>query len=93
MEKIENGPAAVSDGLPDFASAELPVPPASTWRIVGPGIVAAGVGLASGEFILYPYIASQVGLAFVWAAQSGLSPSISSTWKSSAIRSRRGRPS
>jgi hypothetical protein len=58
--------------LPDFATAELPVPPSSTWKIVGPGIVAAGVGLASGEFILYPYIASQVGLAFVWAAAVGL---------------------
>ncbi|GAB2747996.1 Nramp family divalent metal transporter [Amycolatopsis magusensis] len=50
----------------------LPAPPASTWRIIGPGIVAAGVGLASGEFILFPYIASQVGLVFVWAALVGL---------------------
>ena len=29
-------------------------------------------GLASGEFILFPYIASQVGLVFVWAAFVGL---------------------
>ena len=50
----------------------LPEPPGSTWRIIGPGIIAAGVGLASGEFILYPYIASQVGLVFVWAALVGL---------------------
>jgi hypothetical protein len=35
-------------------------------------VVAAGVGLASGEFILFPYIASQVGLVFVWAALVGL---------------------
>jgi hypothetical protein len=35
-------------------------------------VIAAGVGLASGEFILYPYIASQVGLVFVWAALVGL---------------------
>ena len=58
--------------LPDLVPAELPAPPASTWRIIGAGAVAAGVGLASGEFILYPYIASQVGLAFVWAAAVGL---------------------
>jgi hypothetical protein len=51
---------------------DLPDPPRSTWRIIGPGVVAAGVGLASGEFILYPYIASQVGLVFVWAAFVGL---------------------
>ncbi len=72
MKTTESQPAAVPGRLPDFSSAELPVPPSSTWRIVGPGIVAAGVGLASGEFILYPYIASQVGLAFVWAAAVGL---------------------
>lgn len=58
--------------LPDFKLAELPPAPSSTWKIVGPGIVAAGVGLASGEFILYPYIASQVGLVFIWAAAVGL---------------------
>jgi hypothetical protein len=58
--------------LPDLGTAELPPPPRSIWPIIGPGVVAAGVGLASGEFILYPYIASQVGLAFVWAAALGL---------------------
>lgn len=46
--------------------------PDNTAKIIGPGIVAAGVGLASGEFILYPYIASQVGLVFVWAALVGV---------------------
>jgi hypothetical protein len=50
----------------------MPEPPRSTWRIIGPGVIAAGVGLASGEFILFPYIASQVGLVFVWAALVGL---------------------
>lgn len=59
-------------GLPPLGTAELPPPPASAWRIVGPGVVAAGVGLASGEFVLFPYIASQVGLAFLWAAAVGL---------------------
>lgn len=59
-------------GLADLRPAELPPAPDSTWRIVGPGIVAAGVGLASGEFILYPFIASQVGLVFLWAAAVGL---------------------
>lgn len=58
--------------LQELRVAELPEPPRSTWGIVGPGIVAAGVGLASGEFILYPFIASQVGLTFVWAALVGL---------------------
>lgn len=51
---------------------ELPPAPPNTWRLIGPGVVAAGVGLSSGEFILYPYIASQVGMAFVWAALVGV---------------------
>src|SRR3712207_6706645 len=51
---------------------DMPEPPANFRRVIGPGIIAAGVGMASGEFILYPYIASQVGLVFVWAAFVGL---------------------
>jgi hypothetical protein len=58
--------------LPGPEVRPLPEAPASTWRIVGPGVIAAGVGLASGEFILFPYVASQVGLVFVWAALVGL---------------------
>jgi hypothetical protein len=51
---------------------DLPEPPRNLWRIVGPGVVAAGVGISSGEFILWPYIASQVGLVFLWAAVLGI---------------------
>ncbi|MFG1992124.1 Nramp family divalent metal transporter [Actinoplanes sp. NPDC048988] len=58
--------------LPAPEVRELPEPPANFRRVIGPGIIAAGVGLASGEFILFPYIASQVGLVFVWAAFVGL---------------------
>jgi hypothetical protein len=58
--------------LPGVTVRELPDPPRSAWRIIGPGVVAAGVGLASGEFVLFPYIASQVGLVFLWAAAIGL---------------------
>jgi hypothetical protein len=58
--------------LPRPQVRDLPAPPLNQWRYVGPGIIAAGVGLASGEFILFPYIASQIGLGFVWAALLGL---------------------
>lgn len=51
---------------------DLPDPPARLWPLIGPGIVAAGVGLASGEFILWPYIASQVGLMLLWGAAMGI---------------------
>jgi hypothetical protein len=58
--------------LPAVTVRELPAPPKSPWRVIGPGVVAAGVGLASGEFVLFPYIASQVGLVFLWAAAIGI---------------------
>src|SRR5688572_29808141 len=58
--------------LPAPEVREMPAPPPRWLKLIGPGIIAAGVGLASGEFILYPYIASQVGLVFVWAALVGL---------------------
>ncbi|GGM04295.1 MULTISPECIES: Nramp family divalent metal transporter [Micromonospora] len=58
--------------LPGVTVRELPPPPGSAWPIIGPGVIAAGVGLASGEFVLYPYIASQVGLVFLWAAAVGI---------------------
>jgi hypothetical protein len=58
--------------LPAVEVRELPAAPTSARKIIGPGVVAAGVGLASGEFVLYPYIASQVGLVFLWAAAVGI---------------------
>ncbi|MFG1605060.1 Nramp family divalent metal transporter [Actinoplanes sp. NPDC049265] len=58
--------------LPAPELRDLPDGPRRYRRLIGPGIVTAGVGLASGEFILFPYIASQVGLVFVWAAMVGV---------------------
>ena len=51
---------------------DLPPPPERTWRLIGPGFVASGVGLASGEFVLWPFIASQVGLVFLWGMVLGV---------------------
>ena len=61
-----------TSSLPPFQTRDLPEPPARLWPLVGPGVVAAGVGLASGEFILWPYIASQVGLVLLWGAAIGI---------------------
>src|SRR5262245_18783620 len=58
--------------LPLPRRADLPEAPSKIRRILGPGLVAAGVGLASGELILWPYIASQVGLVFLWGAVVGV---------------------
>lgn len=65
-------PTVPSRVLPPVTIRDLPEPPSNTWRIIGPGLVGAGVGLASGEFILWPYIASQVGLIFIWGAAIGI---------------------
>jgi hypothetical protein len=62
----------MSPVAPDREIRDLPDSPRQLWRIVGPGIVAAGVGLSSGEFILWPFIASQVGLVFLWGAALGV---------------------
>lgn len=58
--------------LPGPEVRDMPAPPARWGKIIGPGIVGAGVGLASGEFILWPYIASQVGLVFLWGMLVGI---------------------
>ena len=50
---------------------ELPEP-ARLRRLIGPSVILVGVGVASGEYILFPYIASVAGLAFLWAAVVGV---------------------
>src|SRR5918999_1102992 len=79
---IEGGPGEPPDpGATATTSPRKPLPPV-TYRdmpeplplrkVLGPGVIAAGIGLASGEFILWPYITSQVGLVFLWAAVLGV---------------------
>jgi hypothetical protein len=50
---------------------ELPPPPRLR-RLIGPSVILVGVGVASGEYILFPYIASKAGLVFLWAAVVGV---------------------
>jgi hypothetical protein len=69
---IPNTQSSLSQTPVPFTIRDLPDPPRNLWKIVGPGIVAAGVGLSSGEFILWPYIASQAGLIFLWGAVLGV---------------------
>jgi hypothetical protein len=57
--------------LPPVTYRDMPEP-LSLRKVLGPGVIAAGIGLASGEFILWPYITSQVGLVFLWAAVVGV---------------------
>ena len=50
---------------------ELPEAPPLR-RLIGPSMILIGVGIASGEYILFPFIASQAGLVFLWAAVVGI---------------------
>src|SRR3972149_3016511 len=50
---------------------ELPAP----WplrKLIGPSFIILGVGLGSGELILWPYLSSNFGLGIIWAALLGI---------------------
>jgi len=50
---------------------ELPQAP-SLKHLIGPSFIILGVGLGSGELILWPYLASNFGLGIMWAAVLGI---------------------
>lgn len=41
-------------------------------RAIGPSIVLLGLGLGTGELILWPYLVSNFGLGIIWAAIVGI---------------------
>ncbi|MEN3608330.1 Nramp family divalent metal transporter [Plantactinospora sp. ZYX-F-223] len=51
----------------DPVTRELPVP-MPLRRMVGPGVVAVGIGMAAGELILWPYLTALGGLGLLWLA-------------------------
>ena len=53
--------------LPPVTYRDLP-DPLPLRKVLGPGVVSVGIGLGSGEFIFWPYIAATTGLVFIWAA-------------------------
>ena len=54
-----------------FKYAFLPSPPRFT-RILGPSFILLGLGLGSGEIILWPYLVSNYGFGIIWAAVLGI---------------------
>lgn len=70
----EKGPGArefPAEHLPPVTYRDLPEP-VPLRRMIGPGVVLAAVGIGSGEYVLWPYVASQIGLEFLWAALFGM---------------------
>lgn len=41
-------------------------------KLIGPSFIILGVGLGSGELILWPYLSSNFGLGIIWAAVLGI---------------------
>jgi hypothetical protein len=73
-EVVEHQPVAASESRFTRRSSEerdLPEAPPLR-RLLGPSVILIGVGIASGEYILFPFIASQAGLVFLWAAVVGI---------------------
>ncbi|MBF9133151.1 Nramp family divalent metal transporter [Plantactinospora sp. S1510] len=50
-----------------IVTQDLPEP-MSLRRMVGPGVVAVGIGLAAGEIVLWPYLTAIGGLGLLWLA-------------------------
>jgi hypothetical protein len=62
----------------ELPSKHLPAPekrdlpdPVPLRRIAGASVIILATAIGSGEFVLWPYITSQVGLVFMWAAVLG----------------------
>ena len=67
-----DAPAAFFDpvgngNLPPMPYRDMPEP-LPLGKVLGPSVILAGLGVGSGEYIIWPYMASTVGLGFLWAA-------------------------
>ncbi len=49
------------------------LPPAPSFRkLIGPSFIFLGLGLGSGEIILWPYLTANYGMGIIWAALLGV---------------------
>lgn len=57
--------------LRELSKKEFPKP-LPLKKLIGPSFIILGVGLGSGELILWPYLTSNFGLGIIWAAVIGI---------------------
>lgn len=50
---------------------DLPIPPKLT-KLLGPSFILLGLGLGSGELVLWPYLTSKYGMGIIWGAILGI---------------------
>jgi hypothetical protein len=59
---------AVRNGnLPPMPYRDMPEP-LPLGKVLGPSVILAGLGVGSGEYIIWPYMTATVGTGFLWAA-------------------------
>jgi hypothetical protein len=61
FDPVQNG------NLPPMPYRDMPEPLA-LGKVLGPSVILAGLGVGSGEYILWPFMTATVGLGFLWAA-------------------------
>ena len=64
-------PEVRSDHLPPMEYRDIPEP-APLRKVLGPSVILAGVGVGSGEYILWPYISANAGIGFLYLAVVGV---------------------
>ena len=57
--------------LPALRYRDLPEP-LPFYRMIGPGIILAGLSLGSGEFVIWPFITYKTQFVFFWACMLGV---------------------
>jgi hypothetical protein len=71
-EQPDTAPKVEAGALPPWDVGHLPPPPAGGWRLwvglIGPGIVLAGTGIGSGEWLFGPAVTAQYGANLLWLA-------------------------
>lgn len=60
-----------SSRLAPLKKGDLPKP-LPLKKLIGPSFILLGLGLGSGELILWPYLTSNYGLGIIWAAVLGI---------------------
>jgi hypothetical protein len=59
---------AVPNGnLPPMPYRDMPEP-LPLGKVLGPSVILAGLGVGSGEYIIWPFMTATVGTGFLWAA-------------------------
>ncbi len=64
------------EGIPSRNLTPMPFKdmpqPLSLGKVLGPSVILAGLGVGSGEYIIWPFIAANIGIAMLWAALVGI---------------------